>query len=66
MICEAEWKVLRDTPAKHASVARQVDLAMAHGDRPCAGGDCDLDEPCPRHARTLEVVERYLRMKARR
>jgi hypothetical protein len=45
----------------YAYIARSVDLAMRHMERPCVGVVCDLDAPCPRHERTGEVVQRYLR-----
>ena len=60
---DAELKVLRDMPERYGYIANQVDLAMKHGDKPCVGYDCDLDSPCTRHARTIDVVNRYIRMK---
>ena len=61
----AELKVLRDMPTKYSYIANQVDLAMKHGDKPCIGNECDLDSPCTRHERTIDVVNRYMRMKKR-
>ncbi len=55
----------RHRPVQAASIARQVDLAMAFDRRPCLGNGCDEDR-CPRHERTTAVVARYLRMKGAR
>lgn len=61
-----EFKVLRETPERYASIARQVDLAMSLSSRKCAGGECDEGCPCDRHRRITRVVSRYLRLKSRR
>lgn len=45
----------------YGSTALKVDLAMAHTDRPCVGGECDSAAPCERHRRTAQVVERLTR-----
>jgi hypothetical protein len=47
-----------------ADVARRVSVAIRHGDRPCIGEACDLDAPCERHRRTVDVVARYMRLRA--
>ncbi len=60
-----EW-FLTHRPEKYGEVANKIDLCMSHSSRPCLGNGCDLDDPCPRHSRTLEVVERLVRMRARR
>jgi hypothetical protein len=54
------------SPERYAHRALQVDLCMEINARPCAGGECDEGDPCPRHARTTAVVDRYLRLRARR
>ena len=51
---------------RYAEAARWVDLAMLHGSKPCIGGGCDLDDPCPRHERTPDVVNRLIRRRERR
>jgi len=28
----------------------------------CTGDGCDLDDPCPRHARVPELARRYVRL----
>lgn len=45
----------------YGKTARLVDAAMEHGRRPCRGGSCDLDDPCPRHRNTPAIVSRYVR-----
>lgn len=58
-----ELRVLREHPERYSRIAHQVDLAMTLSDRPCTGDGCDEDRPCPRHARIVSVVFRYLRLK---
>jgi hypothetical protein len=50
---------------RYGETARRVDLALLLDSRPCAGGHCD-EHRCPRHARTAQVVDRYLRLLGRR
>jgi hypothetical protein len=45
---------------RYAEGARFVDLCMAMSDKPCRGGECDLDAPCDRHRNLVAVVLRYL------
>lgn len=54
----------RTNPRRYASIAEMVDLAMRLDARPCTGNGCDEDR-CPRHERTTQVVDRYLRLRAR-
>lgn len=59
----------RKHPASYARTATLIDICMEHAYKPCVGGWCDGAEDggghCERHARTVEVAERYLRMKER-
>lgn len=50
---------------RYGEIATKVDLALLLDSRPCAGGTCD-ERRCPRHARTAQVVDRYLRLIGRR
>ena len=61
--CEAEREIYHTKPYRYGSIALQVDLAMEHSYKHCLGGDCDEDACCQRHARTPEVIDRYLRIK---
>ncbi len=58
---EAFFKTPRND---YATIAHKVDLSMALSDRPCIG-ECDLDEPCIRHIRIVDVVARYDSLVAR-
>jgi len=49
----------------YPEAARQVDLCIRHGDKPCIGEDCDDLHTCKRHDRTLQVVRRLVRMRNR-
>lgn len=60
----AENYIREHRPDRYHAIAEQVDLCMELSSRGCAGGECDEGSPCPRHDRVLEVVERYLRMRA--
>lgn len=51
---------------RYGSTARLVDLCMAHQRKRCLGGECDDTGHCERHARTVRVAERLVRMRARR
>lgn len=57
----AELWFLEHRPEKYAETARLVNLGMRHGAKPCIGDGCDLDAPCKRHRRSVEVVMRYSR-----
>lgn len=56
---KAELELYRK--GKYAEGARWVTLARRHAEKPCLGDGCDLDGPCPRHARTPGVVDRLIR-----
>ena len=58
-----ELYVLRNKPHRYRHIARRVNLAMKHSYKPCVGEPCDEGFACSRHARTIRVVERYIRMK---
>jgi hypothetical protein len=49
----------------YARGARFVDTAMAIHDRPCAGGECDVDFGCRRHRLAAAVASRVERMRER-
>ncbi len=53
---------------RYGETARKVDLALILDSRPCAGGTCGTCDTrrCPRHRRTAQVVDRYLRLIGRR
>ena len=40
---------------------KKVSLAIKHMDKSCIGEPCDLEAPCKRHNRTIEVVMRLAR-----
>lgn len=55
----------RMSPQQYARAHDAIAIAMRIGERDCTGNGCDLGRPCPRHARSLEVAERYLRLRER-
>lgn len=59
---EAFFKTPRND---YATIAHKVDLSLLMSGRPCVGQPCDLDEPCVRHIRTLDVVSRFDALVAR-
>lgn len=60
-ITDPQLRYYRDHPTKYAETAAKIDLYMRVGDRPCRGGECDMDDPCPRHAKTLQIADRWWR-----
>lgn len=65
MKTDPQMRVYNEHRESYAHIANLIDICEAHFHRPCAGGECDMGDPCPRHARTPGVAERYLRLKAR-
>jgi hypothetical protein len=64
---DSQLNIYQNHPEKYAEYADKVDLCLLHAAKPCLGGDCDYStdlgaDPCKRHDRTLEVVNRYYRM----
>ena len=45
----------------YAKIAKQVDIAMRHSDKPCIGDMCDDMHTCKRHERTIDIVGRFQR-----
>ena len=60
---DSQLHVYQNHPEKYAEIWNKVNIAHRHGSKPCIGDGCDLDAPCKRHDRTLEVVERYYRLR---
>ena len=63
---DAQLHVYQNHPEKYAEYADKIDLLALHFAKPCLGDGCDYStdlgaDPCKRHDRTLEIVERYYR-----
>lgn len=65
MTDDIQIHVYRTMPQRYGHIADQVNVAMRHSNKPCVGDGRDEGSPCPRHERTIRVVDRYLRIRAK-